>query len=128
MDVASALATLTAEVRAARLPIHAITVEDAALVLGCGRTQVFALLKSGRLTRAKSFGKRTLITLASVTALQDPAPVQVRAPTPRPNAKPSARDMRARILSALDGGRKVDVGERTQPNAPEHPMRGRIGA
>ena len=50
----------------------AVSVEEAAAILGCGRTQVFKYLAQGKLTRAKQFGRRVAVSVASIEALQAP--------------------------------------------------------
>lgn len=67
----------TSELRALRADIRAlasasdlaISADEAARRLGCGRTRVFELLKQRALSRAKSCGRRTMITAASVERL-----------------------------------------------------------
>jgi hypothetical protein len=51
-------------------PPVSVPVEDAARRLGCARTQVFKLLCRGQLQRGKSVGRRTMISVASLEALQ----------------------------------------------------------
>ena len=51
-------------------PPVSIPVEEAARRLGCARTQVFKLLCQGQLQRGKSVGRRTMISVASLEALQ----------------------------------------------------------
>lgn len=67
----------------------AVTVEDAAARLGCSRSRVFELLKSGRLYRAERCGRRVLVTSASIeAALAEPesAPVAATGRTRRRGA------------------------------------------
>ncbi|MFP2929489.1 helix-turn-helix domain-containing protein [Pyxidicoccus sp. 3LG] len=45
-------------------------VEEVARRLGCARTQVFKLLHQGQLKRGRSVGRRTMISVASLDALQ----------------------------------------------------------
>ena len=47
-----------------------VTVTEAAQVLRCGRTRVFELLATGRLVRGERFGRETVVTIASLEALQ----------------------------------------------------------
>ena len=47
----------------------AVTVEQAARTLGCGRTRVFELLNLGKLKAAPKVGRSTMVTRASVEAL-----------------------------------------------------------
>lgn len=78
-------------------PSVSMPVEDAARVLGCGKTQVFALLRNGTLKRGKSVGRRTMVTRASVDELQGAR----RASTPqRPARRTGVRVMSARGVSA----------------------------
>lgn len=46
-----------------------VPVEVAAKMLGCGRTRVFELLKSGALRKGRSQGRRTMVTRTSVERL-----------------------------------------------------------
>jgi len=48
-----------------------VSPEDAAEILGCKRTHVFALIRRGGLKRAPKIGREIRITLASVRALLD---------------------------------------------------------
>ena len=59
---------------------RAVSVEVAQALLGCGRSQLFALLKSGALSRAPKVGKAVMITLASLEAFQERGS---REPVPR---------------------------------------------
>jgi excisionase family DNA binding protein len=45
-----------------------MTVEAAAAHLGCGRTQVFALIRDGAIRRARKLGRRTMVFRDSVEA------------------------------------------------------------
>ncbi len=47
----------------------AISADEAARRLGCGRTRIFELVKQRVLARAKSYGRRTMVIAASVEAL-----------------------------------------------------------
>jgi hypothetical protein len=84
-----------APVQAAR----AVTVDAAQALLGCGRSQVFALLKAGALSRAPKVGK----TLESIEALQEcfsrePAPKLKRQPA---RSTATGRETREAILRML---------------------------
>lgn len=71
-DLERALASLTARVAALEASTPgstAVTVLQAGQLLGCGRTEVFALLKSKRLNRARRSGRKVMVTRASVEAL-----------------------------------------------------------
>ncbi len=46
-----------------------LTVAEAQRLLGCSRTRVFQLLRSGELVRARRLGKATVLTTSSVLAL-----------------------------------------------------------
>lgn len=53
----------------------AVTVAEAAHLLGCSRTRVFGLLRKGTLKRAPRSGRSTLVTQESIqTALATPEP------------------------------------------------------
>jgi hypothetical protein len=56
-----------APVQAAR----AISIDAAQALLGCGRSRIFELLRSGALRRAPKVGKVAMITLDSLEALQE---------------------------------------------------------
>ena len=49
--------------------VSAISIEQAASLLGCGRTQIFGFLKSGKLRRAKRLGRKVMVRMTSVSAL-----------------------------------------------------------
>ena len=67
---------------------RAVSVEVAQALLGCGRSQLFALLKSGALSRAPKVGKAVMITLASLEAFQERGS---REPVPRLLRRPARR-------------------------------------
>jgi hypothetical protein len=67
---------------------QAVTVDAARALLGCGRSQIFALIKSGALKRASKVGRQTMITLSSLEALQGQASQQA---APRAKEKPARR-------------------------------------
>jgi excisionase family DNA binding protein len=73
----------------------AISAEEAARRLGCGRTRVFELLQRGLLKRAKSFGRRTMLLAASVEALLSTGK-KPEAPQPKP--KPVSENPEPDIL------------------------------
>lgn len=88
-----------APVQAAR----AVTVDAAQALLGCGRSQVFALLKAGALSRAPKVGKTAMVTLESIEALQErfsrePAPKLKRQPA---RSTATGRETRDAILRML---------------------------
>ncbi len=72
-----------------------VTIAEAAELLRCGRSQVFALLAAGRLPRAPRFGKVTTIPRDAVLALLD-----VSAP-PRPAQRRKRSTRGARAEAAL---------------------------
>ena len=49
---------------------HVLTLEGAAVRLGCSERKVYQLLKQKRLRRAKKVGRKTLVTVASVEKLE----------------------------------------------------------
>jgi hypothetical protein len=69
--------------------MRAVSVEVAQALLGCGRSQLFALLKSGALRRAPKVGKAVMITTASLEAFQERGS---REPVPRLKRRPARRD------------------------------------
>jgi excisionase family DNA binding protein len=73
----------------------AISAEEAARRLGCGRTRVFELLQRGLLKRAKSFGRRTMLLAASVEALLSAAK---KPEPPPPKPKPVSENPEPDIL------------------------------
>jgi excisionase family DNA binding protein len=120
----------TAAARALRPPGLApelTTIEEAAAILGCGRTKAFALRAEGKLKAARSFGRRALVTTASVEAckaemLCEPVPRRRR------RAKPSSLDELNATFAALRGRhpgtqpvrsrRHADEQKRPAANAP----------
>lgn len=113
---AEPLAMVVAELRALRIEVHAqrqellelrhqvgaplpvsIPVEEAARRLGCARTQVFKLLCRGQLQRGKSVGRRTMISVASLEALQA-GESQTR--SRRRTAQPRRAQVQAQTLAA----------------------------
>ena len=83
----------TAPAQAAR----AISIEAAQAMLGCGRSRIFELLKSGALRRAPKLGKVVMIDLPSLEALIDgiarePAPKLKREPAPKLKRRPAQRN------------------------------------
>lgn len=84
---------------AAESPV-ALTVEATAARLGCKRTRVFALLRSGRLKRGVRTGRTTMVQLASVEAFErgdEP-------PRPPKRQRARARGLEARLRAVpLDG-------------------------
>jgi excisionase family DNA binding protein len=77
-----------------------LTVDEAAARLRCARTRVFALLASGVLERGPKYGRKTVITAASVeAALQAPEPEP--APLPRPAPRTAAPKSHAAELAAM---------------------------
>jgi hypothetical protein len=97
------LAPLRRELRALRDDMGmqrqaAVPVLEAARRLGCSRARVFELLKRGELKRAPSFGKSTMVDVASIDALRERAenPTSTRARAPRAK-RPSAATYGERI-------------------------------
>lgn len=68
LDTLEAMRRELAAMRAANSP--KVTLEQACVLLECGRTTAFDLLKSGALVRAPSLGKDTMVTTESVQRLQ----------------------------------------------------------
>lgn len=60
------LAKLEARVDTDRL---AVPIEDAQRLLGCGRTQIYMLLRQGRLQRTPKIGRKVMVTMDSITRL-----------------------------------------------------------
>jgi hypothetical protein len=74
----------------------AVSVEEAATMLGCGRTQVFKYLRQGKLQHGKRLGRRATVTIASIEALQAPGPRRKpRTSTPRYGAGPPSESILA---------------------------------
>ena len=113
---AEPIAMVLAELRALRVEVQAqrqeildlrhqvgvpspvfIHVEEAARRLGCARTQVFKLLCQGRLRRGKSVGRRTMISVASLEALQAG---EVQTQPRRRIAHPRRAEAKAQALAA----------------------------
>src|SRR3954465_711339 len=89
------------------LSVHAIalgtvvTVSEAARALRCGRTRVFELLAEGRLVRGQKFGRETVVTIASIEALQA---AQTPGAPPRRRRQPTRRGRLADAIRALPVG------------------------
>ncbi|MGE6763254.1 hypothetical protein ACQKGO_34905 [Corallococcus interemptor] len=99
VGVIQARITQAAPIQAAR----AVTVDAARALLGCGRSQVFALLKAGALSRAPKVGKTAMVTMESIEALQERFG---REPTPKLKRQPArstatGRETREAILRLL---------------------------
>ena len=67
---------------------RAVSIEAAQAMLGCGRSRIFELLKSGVLRRAPKLGRAAMIHLPSLEAFVDgidrePAPKLKRSPAQR---------------------------------------------
>jgi len=82
---------------------RAVTVDAAQALLGCGRSQVFALLKAGALSRAPKVGKTAMVTRESIEALQErfsrePAPKLMRQPARNAASGRETRDAILRML------------------------------
>jgi hypothetical protein len=89
------LRALRADVRAlASASDLAVSADEAARRLGCGRTRVFELLKQRVLSPAKSYGRRTMLLAASVERLLADGAM----PVPHPRRRP-ATQIEAEILS-----------------------------
>ena len=88
------------QTRAVQPGAAAVTVEQATSLLGCAKTRIFDLLKSGQLRRGKRLGRRTMVRTSSITALSDVAPKEVAA---RVQKKPQLTqpETRAEILRKL---------------------------
>lgn len=65
----SRLAALEARVAKPLVTTTSVTVKDAATVLACSRRQVFRLIAAGRLRPAKSVGRSSRVTKASLEAV-----------------------------------------------------------
>jgi hypothetical protein len=68
---------------------RAVSVEEAQTLLGCGRSQIFELLRSGALRRGPKVGRAAMICAKSLEALLERAN---RAPPPRLKRRPARRD------------------------------------
>lgn len=67
----------------------AVTIAEAAQLLGCSRTRVFGLLRTGTLKRAPRSGRATLVTQESIqAALASPPPARSALRHRRPNSGP----------------------------------------
>jgi hypothetical protein len=103
----------------------AIDAEEAGRYLGCGRTKVFELLKSGRLERAPKVGRATMVTVASIHAYQQVGSNETtqqkrrrRAKMEAPASKTPTSGLEAReaILKLVRPARRVSTADR--PDAP----------
>ena len=68
-------------------------VDEAAARLRCSRRRVFELLSDDTLVRGPKYGRRTMVTAASVAAALEPTPTPVLNETsaPKPRARRSLR-------------------------------------
>lgn len=71
-----------------------VTIAEAGQILGCSERRAWDLLAEGRLVRAPAFGRKTLVTRASVDALL----VQPAAPEKK-HARIASAPQRARPLT-----------------------------
>jgi len=84
----------------------AVSVSEAAELLGCGRTQVFKYLSEGKLRRGKRLGRRATVTVASIEALLAGTATPPQAVTPRRSGAPSRKGSGTAILAlSLTGTR-----------------------
>lgn len=67
---------------------RAVSIETARALLGCGRSRIFELLRSGALRRAPKMGKVAMVSAASLEALLEGLH---REPVPKLKRKPSAQ-------------------------------------
>lgn len=67
---------------------RAVSIETARALLGCGRSRIFELLRSGALRRAPKMGKVAMVSAASLEALLEGLH---REPAPRLKRKPPAQ-------------------------------------
>ena len=59
----------------------ALTVEEAGEWLGCGRTQIHQLVRSGQLRKLPKLGKKTRVSVSSVTRLVVASKAERKRPT-----------------------------------------------
>ncbi len=78
---------LSSALPAAAVP--SVSVEAAQALLGCGRSRLFELLKSGALHRAPKVGRSVRVTTASLAAFQDSGR---REPVPNLKRRPPRRN------------------------------------
>lgn len=111
------LRAVVAELRQAQTlqGAEAVPVEAAGELLGCKRTQVFALLATGKLVPAPRQGRRRMVTRASVDALLKVIAEAAKAPRQRkPVAERNAAgwgDEIRRLAKSLPAGRRDGRGE-----------------
>lgn len=80
--------------------LPAVTLKEAMRRLGCGRVQVFKLLKSGVLVRAQKVGRKTLITAESIDQLLR-TPAAATGPA-RKRRSPASSAGRSRSWAPMD--------------------------
>jgi hypothetical protein len=68
---------------------RAVSVEHAQTMLGCGRSRIFELLRSGALRRGPKVGRAAMICAKSLEALLERVD---REPAPRLKRRPARRD------------------------------------
>lgn len=80
-------------------PKTAVSVVEAAQMLGCGRSQVFMLLAEGKLRRGRRVGRQATVTLASIQALQEGSAVATQPARRRPRSGTRGATSGAAILA-----------------------------
>ena len=78
----------TAPAQAARA--RAVSVEEAQTLLGCGRSRIFELLRSGALRRGPKVGRAAMVCAKSLEALLERVAREPATPTPK--RRPARRD------------------------------------
>lgn len=86
----------------------AISVSDVEIVLGCSRSRVFQLIREGKLQKARSIGRKAMVTKTSVEALQ-----AMNLPQEKPRRAPKM-DL-AEELEFLNRRREARRGRRDAP-------------
>ena len=82
---------------------RAVSIDAARALLGCGRSRIFELLRSGALRRAPKMGKVAMVSAASLEALleglhREPVPKLKRKP---PAQREAGRKEKAAILKLI---------------------------
>ncbi|WP_143076154.1 hypothetical protein [Stigmatella erecta] len=97
-----------------------VGVEEAGRHLGCGRTKIFELLKSGMLEQAPKVGRSTMVTVASIHAYQQVGSNEttqqkrrrkLKARAPASKAQSSGREAREAILKLVRPARRTHTAD-----------------
>ncbi|MGC4116956.1 MAG: helix-turn-helix domain-containing protein [Myxococcales bacterium] len=102
-----------------------VTVDEAATLLRCGRTHVFALIRDGVVRRARRIGRRTMVFRASVVAALEEDPV--RELPPRPKDERAAPTQPGDWAAIAARAKKIPLSKGDRDAIRALPLSGRLG-